>query len=100
MPKLIGISAVVGFFLSLAFLTAVSFYAITLRAALINCRQTQTTLSNQVVRCENRIHAVSAHAEQLTVQIAREKSNARALESRLEAAGALRRCASLGLGQS
>jgi len=101
-PKVIGISAIVGFFLSLAFLFAVSFYAVALRSALANCRDTQLNSQNQTVRCENKIGALRAEATALAARIESEKGNVRALESRLEAAGAPRRCAmdSWAVGQS
>jgi hypothetical protein len=94
-PRVIGISAIVGFFLSLVFLVAVSFYAVSLRSALVSCRQTHVTSSNQVIHCENRIGVLNADKKELVSQIEREQGNIRALESRLEAAGSLRRCAAV-----
>lgn len=93
MPKVIGISAIIGFCLSLVFLVATSFYAIALREALFECRQAHARLSNQNVQCENKTGALQADAADLAARIESEKRNARALEARLEAAGALRRCA-------
>jgi hypothetical protein len=93
-PRMIGIFLGVGFVLSLAFLVAVSLYAIALREALFQCRQAQVSISNQHIQCENKIGALKSETATLAAQIESERSNARALEARLEAAGALRRCAS------
>lgn len=93
MPRVVGISAIVGFFLSVAFLVAMSVYAVALRSALSNCRQAQLSSANEVTRRENETGVLRAEAEELASRIEDEKRRVRALESRLEAAGAPRRCA-------
>lgn len=89
MAKLVGISAGIGFFISLALLVAVAGYASALRSALLECQERQAGLSTERVRCENQLGVLRGQLSNFQEDASRKITS---LEARLEAAGAVRRC--------
>lgn len=94
MPKFIGMAAIVGFVISLLMLIAVSFYATILRDALRDCRTTQAELTNQRIKCENKIGALNGELKASSALVQVERDRIKGLEARLDASNTVRRCVS------
>ncbi|MCC6915144.1 MAG: hypothetical protein IT566_15710 [Rhodospirillaceae bacterium] len=90
MAKFLGISAGIGFFISLVLLIIVSWYAAVLRSSLVDCWTMHTAINNEGTVCRNELGALR---NELSRQLESSQREVQSLEARLESAGALRLCA-------
>ncbi|MGE3332011.1 MAG: hypothetical protein AB7I36_00090 [Rhodospirillaceae bacterium] len=94
MAKIVGVSASIGFLLSVLMLVGVAWYATVLRTALAECRAAHVAANKALLKSENHRGSLREELANAAREIDGEHRKIIALESRLEAAGALRRCVS------
>jgi hypothetical protein len=98
MARLVTISAIAGFFITVALLVALAFYTTALRKTLAECQAAHLALGNDNARCGNAMGALQNKLSASAAELLREQRKIGSLEARLEAAGAPRICAGTPFG--